>query len=158
MSIGITQLSRIKHQGSRIRWSFLKRFRLQEKVLSAPTLGSVKQKPQCIREDITKWKERKKNWKGKRRWIKQNPPKDPLLQAGNECMRHEKANPFNYVKTLESTIPRVSRFWRKTRILRAKDATEATLGTASQGSLKQKSARSSLVQILTPPWFRGFFM
>ena len=44
--------SRIKDQGSDCRlW---KRFRLQEKVPSAPTLGPVKQKPQSIMEDITR--------------------------------------------------------------------------------------------------------
>ena len=50
------------------------------------------------------------------------PRKDPLLQAGSECMHHEWANPLNYVKILESIIPHVSRFCKKTRILRTKDA------------------------------------
>ena len=36
------------------------------------------------------------------------PRKDPLLQAGSECMHHEWANPLNYVKILESIIPHAS--------------------------------------------------
>ena len=32
----------------------------------------------------------------------QSHPKDTLLQAGSECMHHERANSFNYVKTCEN--------------------------------------------------------
>ena len=56
-----------KDQGSDGRlW---KRFRLQDKVPSAPTLEPVKQKPQSIGGDITRW-EKARNEKNERRsWV-----------------------------------------------------------------------------------------
>ena len=59
---------------------------------------------------------------------------DPLQRVGSELKKRKtRLTNLNYVAALRSRIPHASRFWERTRILRAKDASVSKSKKGSDG-------------------------